>query len=104
MHAVFFLRKVCDSTKHAYRLFRFINNLYTDLHPVLDCGELPDLDNGKVETPHTTTCGSEVTYSCNNGYLLEGVSSRTCEPNEQWSIGTIRCERKLLVCLHSKNR
>ncbi len=65
------------------------------LSTVLDCGEPPELENGKVATPHTTTCGSEVTYSCNNGYLLEGVSSRTCEPNQQWSNGTTRCERML---------
>ncbi len=72
----------------------FVIGLLSSIYTVLDCGEPSDLVNGKVSVPHTTICGSEVTYSCNVGYSMKGVSSRTCETNEQWSTGTILCERR----------
>ncbi|XP_064386860.1 sushi, von Willebrand factor type A, EGF and pentraxin domain-containing protein 1-like [Halichondria panicea] len=60
---------------------------------ILGCNQPPDLDNGAITTPYiyTMSCGSMVTYNCDRGYLLEGVSSRTCQTNGEWSNGTILC-------------
>ncbi|XP_064386940.1 CUB and sushi domain-containing protein 1-like [Halichondria panicea] len=70
------------------------NGLWIPAQPaceILDCDRPPDLENGITITPYTTTCSSAVTYSCDRGYLLEGVSSRSCQTNEEWSNETALC-------------
>lgn len=50
-----------------------------------DCGTPPDVTNGAYTPPAATTEGSTVTYSCTNGYLMEGTSTATCQSNGEWA-------------------
>ena len=40
--------------------------------------------------------GSQVIYSCNTGYMLNGSSTITCKADGQWSGKAPDCSRKLL--------
>ena len=56
----------------------------------LDCGGLPDPDNGSVDADETTF-GSEATYSCDEGFELFGTESRTCQVSGVWSDSAPEC-------------
>jgi CUB/sushi domain-containing protein len=45
----------------------------------IDCGQLPDIANGKVDIQPDTRLGSKATYTCNPGFILQGRSTRTCQ-------------------------
>jgi Sushi repeat (SCR repeat) len=49
-----------------------------------DCHTPPALVNGLVSAP-VTTFGAVATYSCNLGYSLAGLATRTCQANGTWS-------------------
>ena len=70
---------------------------------VVDCGLLGHPQYGRVNTDSGTTYNSMATYSCNEGYYLNGSASRTCMANGEWSQSTSSCIRKcvLLLCLVS---
>lgn len=51
---------------------------------VITCPPLPSPDNGQVNTP-SQEVGSVANYSCNEGYNLEGVETRTCLQDGSWS-------------------
>lgn len=63
----------------------------------VDCGDLDDPENGEVSLTGTTF-GSNATYSCNDGYFLEGESSRVCQSDGNWSGEAPTCERKSYFC------
>ena len=65
------------------------------LSPALDCGVLSNPPNGMV-TAFSTTFMSVANYSCNHGYLLMGVTSRTCQADANWSDDEPTCERESL--------
>ena len=51
-----------------------------------------------------TVVDSTATYSCNDGFTLEGQSTRTCQDDGEWSGSAPTCERKLDVanlCIHA---
>lgn len=48
------------------------------------CKHLPSPPNGLVHIT-TKTVGSQATYECFTGYILEGVRYRTCHPGGYWS-------------------
>ena len=48
------------------------------------CPRLFNPANGRVSAP-LRTVGSEATYSCIDGYRLEGASTRVCQGNSDWS-------------------
>lgn len=50
----------------------------------MDCGSLNDPVNGSVVGP-TSTFPSMVTYSCDEGFELEGEASRMCQANGKWT-------------------
>ena len=51
-----------------------------------DCGDtLPTVHNGMILIPTQTTFQSSTTATCNLGYILNGVSSVTCDANAKWS-------------------
>ena len=53
---------------------------------VADCGStLPTVHNGGIMIPTLTTFQSSTTVTCNEGYILNGVSSVTCGANARWS-------------------
>ena len=56
-------------------------------------------DNGQV-TITTYVVGGVATYTCNNGYTLNGTNTRRCEQNGvigQWTLQPPTCSRKLGV-------
>ena len=62
-------------------------------HAEIDCGRLSSPENGAV-TFRSTTFGSRADYSCNDGFLLLGLSSRMCMENGSWSGEAPVCEGK----------
>ena len=45
----------------------------------LDCGSVNSISDGHVSF-NETTLGNTASYSCNQGYVLEGSVSRLCQP------------------------
>ncbi|KAJ8038235.1 Sushi, von Willebrand factor type A, EGF and pentraxin domain-containing protein 1 [Holothuria leucospilota] len=43
------------------------------------------LNGNMVVNPPVRTIGAEVTYSCNDGYVLSGQRNRICQANKTWS-------------------
>ena len=78
----------------------FTNDLVTHIQRFLttavDCGPL-SITNGQVVTPSGTTFMSTATYSCDNGYELNGTSTITCSSNGMWTPAAPICDRKLVL-------
>ncbi|XP_019850127.1 PREDICTED: CUB and sushi domain-containing protein 3-like [Amphimedon queenslandica] len=51
---------------------------------LIDCGGLLNPLNGRVLLTGTDA-GSRATYSCNEGFVLQGPQRRVCQANGQWS-------------------
>ena len=69
-------------------------NLHDNLLPLIltvDCGNLTDPANGRVDYTAGTTNGQIATYSCNTGYNLVGDSTRTCQATGNWSGSAPTC-------------
>jgi cysteine-rich repeat protein len=63
---------------------------------LIDCGPPPVPRNGTI-SPGNTTCGTTLTVSCNDCFILTSAySSRTCLPNGTWSGADPTCE--LISC------
>ena len=46
---------------------------------MVPCDNIPDVQNGKrIPTEGSVTCGTKVTYTCNEGFTLEGDSVLQC--------------------------
>ncbi|KAM7054273.1 complement receptor type 1 [Molossus nigricans] len=58
------------------------------------CRAPPDVINGKVEIDGDTTFGSRITYSCDEGYRLDGESTITCIIKDD----TVTWDNKVPVC------
>ena len=58
-----------------------------------DCGALLNPANGSVVFDNQTI-GSVATYSCIPGFVLVGVTNRTCQGNGRWSDSQPSCEGK----------
>ena len=70
-------------------------NLHDNLLPLIltvDCGNLTDPTNGRVDYTAGTTVGQIATYSCNTGYNLVGDRNRTCQATGDWSGSEPTCE------------
>ena len=72
------------------------------IYTVIMCPQLIRPDNGQVIIT-TLTVGSVATYTCNNGYTLNGTNTRRCEQNGQWTLQPPTCSRKseILASDHS---
>ena len=57
----------------------------------MTCEVLLDISEGDVSLSGTVF-GSVATYSCNNGYRVEGDRERTCLANATWSGTTPHCQ------------
>ena len=57
----------------------------------IQCDALSDPDNGAVSVTGTGV-GDTATYTCDDGYELVGSSTRTCQPNGEWSGSPPTCE------------
>ena len=66
----------------------------------IDCGLVPDIQDGRVDFGGGTTLGSTITYSCNTGYTLTGDANRTCQTNRTYDGSEPACEGEILydVC------
>ena len=52
---------------------------------LIDCGTLPNPDNGGVSYSNGVTTYQEVaTFTCDAGYILTGVVTRTCLASGNW--------------------
>jgi len=49
------------------------------------------LNNGMVEFD-ANTVGSQANYSCSEGYVLNGITTRVCQADGQWSGSEPTCE------------
>ncbi|KAL4228764.1 hypothetical protein ACF0H5_011806 [Mactra antiquata] len=58
-----------------------------------DCGILEAPENGDVIYNSNTLYGSTVDYKCNDGYIVNGLSTRTCLHTRQWSDVAPSCDR-----------
>ena len=67
------------------------------LSTAVDCGTLTNPANGQVNQTAGTTFGRTATYSCNTGYNLVGVSTRTCQATGSWSGSAPTCQGMLLT-------
>ncbi|CAK8674434.1 unnamed protein product [Clavelina lepadiformis] len=54
------------------------------------CDELEPFENGVIDG--LRTYGNEVTYSCNDGYVLVGSSTRTCRSDKKWTGSAPYCK------------
>jgi len=56
------------------------------------CPELTDPANGRVMWTGLTP-GSTATYSCDEGFVLNGTQIRTCQSDGTWSDAAPTCDR-----------
>ena len=70
--------------------------LYLFFPTAVDCGPLDPPMDGSV-TLTGTVFGSVATYSCNDGFGLEGEETRECQANSQWSGEAPTCVRKYCI-------
>ena len=62
----------------------------------INCGELRDPENGRVSFDNTLL-GAEATYSCDNGFTLEGIPLRMCGSDGLWAGGSPTCSGEELL-------
>ena len=69
-----------------YKFPLYTNHMYIVLHTctAVDCGAPEDLANGMIRALYTVY-RSVITYSCDYGYILIGVQTRTCQEDGRWS-------------------
>ena len=63
------------------------------MYTAVDCGSLT-VPNGQVSAPSGTTFMNTVTYTCDDGYNLNGASDRTCQASGNWDLEEPTCDRK----------
>ena len=62
----------------------------------MNCANLSNPLNGNVVVTGTTV-GATATYSCNNGFFLQGVDRRVCTTGGVWSGSAPTCQGEPLV-------
>jgi len=63
--------------------------------PPIPCAHL-ELENGYISL-NAVTEGGIAAFVCQEGYLLKGEETLTCEPSGQWSGDVPKCIRELLI-------
>ena len=69
----------------------FIMTCCLHMFTVVDCGPPGEPSNGDVNIPRTTFAAI-VSYECDDGYELEGKSTRSCQANGQWEGSVPSCK------------
>ena len=73
-------------------------------YTVIDCGGLTDPEGGQiiftsgVVATIDTGLNAIATYTCSEGYSLDGDVMRACQANSMWDGAEPSCTCKLLVC------
>ncbi|XP_053408488.1 sushi, von Willebrand factor type A, EGF and pentraxin domain-containing protein 1-like [Mercenaria mercenaria] len=66
---------------------------YTIQCQINDCGRLPQPTNGKIIfAQNMTTYGSNATYTCDDGYYINGSKTIHCEASGHWNTDEKRCQ------------
>jgi len=65
--------------------------------PAVDCGSLGVPQNGSLQGS-LTVFPNVIKFSCDEGFLLRGSSSRVCQANRTWSGTLTHCEGTSLKC------
>ena len=89
-------KDIQDALVCAMCLFTMLFSISPCSYSVVDCGELNPPVNGMVNVSGTTT-NSTASYSCDEGYDLVGVSTRTCLSSGDWSHDEVECKRELFL-------
>ncbi|XP_023931054.1 protein mesh [Lingula anatina] len=64
----------------------------TDTEPVVLCPRLETPPNGQKTVTSGYTAGAEVTFACDNGYILQGSANRTCLSTGLWNGENSSCQ------------
>ena len=59
---------------------------------VINCGNLPMITSGAVDTSGGTNYKCTAVYTCNTGYVLNGNITRTCQVDGMWSGSEPTCD------------
>ena len=62
------------------------------------CGQPASPSNGHVNTSAGVLFEDKAVYSCDVGYMLNGLAERTCQAGGQWSGGVPTCESETSEC------
>ena len=84
---------------------RILYNLYTtylSLLAVVNCGPLSNIPNGAVDTSGGTNYKCTAVYTCDTGYVLNGMVARTCQVDGMWSGNEPTCDGNLKLKLKCK--
>ena len=78
-----------------------MQHLYSFQLPiVVNCGDPGTPANGNTFIT-TTTFDSVVNHTCNEGFILNGASQRTCLENSSWSDSLPTCNRKFIKIIYT---
>ena len=80
-------------TKHTVALIPLLPIVFPVLSVVVTCGDPGTPSNGQRDLANQNF-GTEVTYTCDVGYELEGSRRRTCQANGLWSGQLPECRSK----------
>ena len=58
---------------------------------VSECPSLDAPEFGRVQTAYGTAYGETAGYTCDKGYMIYGVSSRTCQHSAIWTATAPTC-------------
>ena len=58
----------------------------------VDCGHPGNITNGTVDVSEGTELDATVQYTCDEGFIHNGSSTRTCQSDGRWSGTTPTCE------------
>lgn len=79
--------------KITMNFFLNVSRIFYNFHYLAPgCPQLPAPLNGNVVMdPNDATIGAEVTYSCDDGYVISGQRNRVCQANKTWSATEPTC-------------
>ena len=68
------------------------------MHTAITCEEELFIDNGSFrEVQDSYVVGDRVTFSCDDGFNLEGPNEITCQADSEWSDRFPTCQRKFTI-------
>jgi len=79
-------------------LFFIVFNCFIFFCKAVDCGKLPLPMNGSM-LGEETAFPNKVEFACDQGFILRGSHSRTCQADGTWSGDATSCEGRLTIIL-----